>query len=185
MGTQPIKPKSSPWPAGPVAECACPHCGHVDTHQIENVRDWGLDARDGECSACLGEYLVVAKEGAVLAEKLPDDARSFLIRHYYDVGDQGVTIRAPQGFDARRAAVFMQFCAEEWFGAENSVTNLGIAAALVSFYGCKHSAKNPRGEVIDMHIDRTAACPSAAGLMADESLQRKGLRDFLAAHLDG
>ena len=111
--------------------------------------------------------------------------RTFLIRHHYDIGDQGVTVEAPAGFDARRAAIYIQFQAEEWFGEEALVTNLGVAAALVSFYGFKHAAKDPLGESIDMYADREAMCGKAAELMADGSLSRDGLRGFLAAHLDG
>ncbi|WP_321944394.1 hypothetical protein [Paraburkholderia tropica] len=173
------------WPVGDSASCACPHCGHVDTYQIKNVRDWGLDSRDGECGVCFGEYMVVARNGVVSPEKLPDDTRTYLIRHYYDIGDQGVTVKAPLGFDARRAAIYMQLLAEEWFGVEKMVTNLGIAAALVSLYGCKHAARNARGETIDMHADREAMCARAAVLMADESLRREDLRTFLAPHVDG
>jgi hypothetical protein len=102
METGVVMSPSTQWPEGDRASCACPHCGNIDVHQIAIVREWGHDSRDGECSACLGEYMVVAK------------------------GDQGVTIKAPAGFDARRAAVYMQFQAEEWFGVEKMVTNLGM-----------------------------------------------------------
>jgi hypothetical protein len=176
--TMTVEAKLEHWPVCDHADCACPHCGHVDKHQITNAREWGLDARDGQCGACYGDYVVVAKNGRVLAEKLPKDARTFLIRHRYDIGDQGVTIMAPQGFDVLRAAIYMQFWAEEWFGAEKVVTNLGLAAALVSFYDCKHTARNSFGGTIDMYADREAACPKASELMADEVLTREGLRGF-------
>lgn len=185
MEAQPISAKPNHWPSGSHAECACPHCGHVDQHQITNVREWGEDARDGECSACFGDYYVVAKNGVVKAEKLPKDAETFLIHHRYDIGDQGVTIKAPKGLDARRAAIYMQFWAEEWFGVEKMVTNLGVAAALVALYGCKQCPRNKYGEAINMHDDREAACGTAKDLMADESLKREGLRELLAAHIDG
>lgn len=177
--------ETSVWPQGETAACACPHCGHVDEHQIANAREWGLGARDGECSACGGQYLVAAKDGAVVGEKLPSESESYLIKHYYDLGDQAVTVRAPAQLDPKRAAIYMQFWAEEWFGEEKIVTNLGIAAALVSFYGCKHSPRNRFGEVIDMHHDRETMCPNASTLMADTSLYRDGLREFLSAHLHG
>lgn len=185
MEAQTISTKPDLWPAGTHAECACPHCGHIDKHQITNVRDWGLHARDGSCGACFGDYMVVAENGRIKAEKLPHDARNFLIHHHYDIGDQGITVNAPIGFNTRRAAIYMQFQAEEWFGNEKMVTNLGIAAALVTFYGCKHAARNSLGESIDMYADREAICHDASELMADRSLARDGLRDFLAAHLDG
>ena len=185
MKVQTVESKPNHWPAGTHVECACPHCGHVDKRQITVSRDSGNDARDGECSACFGEYVIAAKNGSVHAEKLPRDAQTFLIRHHYDIGDQGVTIKAPQGFDARRAAIYMQFWVEDWFGVEKMITNLGVAAALVSFYGCKQAARNSLGETIDMHADREAACPKGHDLKADEAFKREGLSGFLAAHLDG
>ncbi len=113
-------------------------------------------------------------------------AQTFLIRHHYDIGDQGVTIQAPQGFDARRAAIYMQFWAENWFGDHKILSNLGVAAALVTFYGCKHAARSPVSNIIDMHLDREAACgPDSAVLIADDGLKRDGLRDLLAPHLEG
>ena len=175
--------KKAHWPPGSHGDCACPHCGHIDQHQISNVREWGLDCRDGACSACLGEYIVTAKDGVLCAEKMPKDAETFLVHHRYDIGDQGVTIRAPQALNARRAAIYMQFWAEEWFGVEAMVTNLGIAAALVTFYGCKHAARNQFGETINMHDDRETACPEAASLKGDASLKREGLREFLEGHV--
>lgn len=119
----------------------------------------------------------------------PDDDpkwQSYRIQHRYDLGDQSVTVEAPNDFDARTAAVYMQFMAEEWFGSPGpDVTNLGIAAALVSFYGCKHAPRNEQDEIIDMYSDRAARCSGAAVLMADTSMRREGLREFLAQHLDG
>ena len=173
------------WPEGAVAPCACPHCGHFDKVQISNARAWHLEFRDGECSECGGEYIVVPVGDAVAAEKLPRDAQSYLIQHNNDVGDQGVSVMAPVNLDVRRAAIYMEFWAEEWFGDEKYVTNLGIAAALVTFYGCKHSPMNSRGNVIDMHHDREAMCRDASMLMADTSLNREGLREFLSAHICG
>ncbi len=111
------------------------------------------------------------------------DAQTFLIYHHYNIGDQGVTVSAPEGFDARRVAVYMQYWAEEWFGHEVTVSNLDLAAALVSFDGCKRAARNEYGDYIDMYEDREAEHHQHKALMADDSLQRDGLQAFLAAHL--
>lgn len=173
---------STPWPLGEFADCACPHCGHVDQLAIKIARELEQFARDGKCSACHCEYMAVAKSGALVAEKLACDAQSYMIKHYYDIGDQSVTVRAPQGFDARRAAMYLQFHAEEWFGEDALVSNLGIASALVTFYGCKHAARNTSSQVIDMHDDREE-WPDADTLMADQALHRDGLREFLGVHL--
>lgn len=112
---------------------------------------------------------------------LGSQTTSYLIQHRYNIGDQGVTVMAAAGFDVKRAAVYIQFKAEEWFADEACVSNLGIAAALVSFYGCKHGVHETNGLVIDMYGDRHQLCGS--GLTSDESLQRNGLREFLIHHL--
>jgi hypothetical protein len=112
--------------------------------------------------------------------------RPFRIQHHYDIGDHAVYIAAPEGFDARRAAVYVQFCTEEWYpGQADIVTNLGIAAALVAFYGCKHCAQTPLAEVIDMHVDRERLCPDGLALVADTSLHREGLKEFIGPFRDG
>jgi hypothetical protein len=118
-----------------------------------------------------------------VAEKTIHDSQSYLICHHYDIGDLGVTVRAPIGFDAKRAAVYVQFWAEEWFGDGETLSNLGIAAALVVFYGCKHTQRNPRGEVIDLFFECSEMCARADKLMADPALHREGLREFLIPHL--
>lgn len=176
---------SHDWPDGDTADCACPHCGNSDSFLISNARQFGINYRDAECTACFGDYCIVALNGVVTGEKLPNDSLNFLIHHRYDIGDQGVSVKVPNGFDVRRAAVYIQFMAEIWFGAEKAVTNLGIASALVSFYGCKHAARNARGEVVDMYTDREIRCGQAEEIMADGSLHREGLRDFLFPHLEG
>lgn len=108
--------------------------------------------------------------------------QKYLIRHRYQVGDQDVTVEGPVGLDMRRAAVFVQFRAEEWFGDSALVSNLGIAAALVTFYGCQHAARGENSEVIDMHLDREVMC--GTGLLNEPDFQRDGLLpSFLKAHL--
>lgn len=177
--------KPSPhWPAGTTVNCKCPHCRHVDVVQISSSREEGYDNRPAECSACYGNYMVVAKDGIVSIEKFEKDQLTLLIHHHYDIGDQGVTVKAPAGFDARRAAVYLLFQAEGWFGHETLVSNLGIAAALVTFYGCKHAATNRFGEVLDLYTEREKRCPEAKELMADASLAREGLREFLRHHVE-
>ena len=110
---------------------------------------------------------------------------SYLIKHHYDVGDKGVTVTAPLELDVRRAAVYIQLCAEKWYGDTVMVMNLGIAAALVTFYGCKQSPRNFRGAVIDMHHHREELiqCREASTLMADLSLHRDGLQEFLRPYV--
>lgn len=118
-------------------------------------------------------------------EILPSDISTFVIHHHYDIGDQSVAVQAPLGLDLRRAAIYMQLKAEEWFGASVSVSNLGIAAALVTFYGCTHGARTEHEEFIDMYTDRAAMLGERVNLISDPSLTREGLHDFLAHHLVG
>lgn len=173
--------KHPTWPAGETTSCACPHCGHLDEVRISNARDWQLEFRDGNCSACDANYFVVPVGGDVAPEKLPCNALNFFIRHYYDAGDLGISVAAPDDLDVRRAAIYIELMAEKWFGDDTCVTNLGIAAALVSFYGCKQAPRNDHGQVIDMHHDREEMC--GQDLIAASDLYRDGLREFLSAHV--
>lgn len=120
-------------------------------------------------------------------QDFPGDARTFLIYHHYDIGDLGVTVRAPEGFDARRAAIYLQLQAEAWFGDEKMVSNLGIAATLVALYGCEHAARSGCSDSIDMYADREAMCcaPEGGALLADKSLARDGLQIILRPHIIG
>ena len=127
----------------------------------------------------------VFQQPEIMHEMLPSDSTTFVIHHYYDIGDQRVAVQAPYGSDSRRAAIYLQLKAEEWFGDSASVSNLGIAAALVAFYGCTHGVRSEHEEHIDMYTDRSAMLCDYANLISDPSLVREGLRDFLARHLVG
>ncbi len=70
--------------------------------------------------------------------------------------------------------------AEEWFG-NVIVTNLGIAAALVQFYGCQHMAVTSLCTDIDLHHDRERWTSDA--IDSDVSLHREGLREYIAIHV--
>lgn len=114
-------------------------------------------------------------------------ANTFRITHFYDIGDQSIFIERRKGdVDARRAAMYCQFMCEEWFGVPSIVTNLGIASALVAFYGFQHAAAEPDGAcgVIDMHIDKEAANRQYHDIITDATLKREGLRDYLACHIE-
>lgn len=109
---------------------------------------------------------------------------NYRIFHSYDVGDQGVSILAGSDFDVIRAAVYIQFKVEEWFGDTMSATNPGIAAALVSFYGCKHSQRTDNDIAIDMYSERESLNgESYKKLISDKSMLRQGLREFIGNHI--
>lgn len=113
---------------------------------------------------------------------------TYRISHRYDIGDQAVYINRREGdVDAKRAALYCQFMCEEWFGGGSILTNLGIAALLVAFYGFRHTASVPDEACtsIDMYSDREAACGDLYfELMKDESLRRDGLKEYMAPHID-
>lgn len=172
------------WPSENHSNCQCPYCGHRDDVDIQVVREDHQNWRPSECSECFGEYWLIAENGTVTVKKSDTNANTFRIHHHYDRGDQSVTIQAPQGLDTKRAAVYIQFLAEDLFGDEATVTNLGIAAALVSFYGCKHTSHNKYGEDLDMYFARERLCPKYKELLADSTLMREGLKEFLKDHVD-
>jgi hypothetical protein len=112
-------------------------------------------------------------------------AQVFKICHAYDTA-----IEKPRfvlsSSDPTRAAVFCQFYAEEAFGPEVSVLNLGIANALVAFYGCEHTEPSPEARKVDMYLERERFCTSGyEALMTDISLSREGLLEILRTHIEG
>lgn len=109
------------------------------------------------------------------------------ITHHYDIGDQRVFLRRVAGtVDAKRAALYLQFRCEEWFGTSKMLTNLGIASLLVTHYGFQHAPATEVCSVIDMYSDREAACGGlSAELVRDLSLYREGIREAMIPHLDG
>ena len=101
------------------------------------------------------------------------------ITHHYDIGNQDVFVERRIGeVDPVRAAIYCQFKAEMAAG-DREVMNIGIAAALIAFYGFVHCAEC-ECPTIDLYKDREAFCgPGYDDLMADESLRREGLEEFL------
>ena len=101
------------------------------------------------------------------------------ITHHYDIGNQDVFVERRTGdVDPKRAAIYCQFKAEECLG-DREMMNLGIAAALIAFYGFVHCAEC-ECPAVDLYKDREAFCGEGyAALMADESLHREGLGEFL------
>lgn len=114
----------------------------------------------------------------------PDvNEKAVRITHHYDIGNQDVFVERRTGdVDPKRAAIYCQFTAEKVAG-DREVMNLGIAAALIAFYGFVHCAEC-ECPTVDLYKDREAFCgPGHAELMADASLHREGLEEFLGRFL--
>lgn len=171
------------WPTRDFCNCQCPYCGHRDDVAISAVRDDHLDWSPSDCSENFGESWQFSDGAAVMVKKSDTNANTFRIHHHHHIGDQGATIQAPHGLDTKRAAVYLQFQAETWFGDEVTLTNRGVAAALVSFYGCKQTPHSRHAEDLDMSTEREKLCSQYYELMADVSLMRDGLKEFLKDHL--
>lgn len=116
-----------------------------------------------------------------------EEAITFKISHHYDIGNQDVYVKRARGsIDGRRAAIYCQFMAEEWFGADTIISNLGIAAMLVTFYGFHHTGMTHVCSNIDMYHDREKACgPNVDLLLNDKELWREGLKEAIKPHIDG
>ena len=111
--------------------------------------------------------------------------RIYRITHHYQLGNQDVFVRSSE--DPTDAAIYCQFVAETLpvEKPENIVSNLGIAAALVQFYGCFHSAASHDAVTIDMHVDREARCGDWwIKHEHDSPLARDGLAEYLQAHVE-
>lgn len=109
----------------------------------------------------------------------------YRIKHNYQIGNQDVFVASES--DPTDAAIYCQFVAEttpiETPG--DIVSNLGIAAALVHFYGCKHSAASKDAITIDMHWDREIRCGDWwFRHQHNSSLARDGLVEYLKPHMD-
>ena len=119
-----------------------------------------------------------------------DDWTVYRIFHAMDLGDFSVFVSPKDGApDTRRAALYCQFKAEEWFGVEVMLSNLGIASLLVQFYDHQQAPRvqglHPEW-FIDLYSDREAACGQEwRELMADQSLVRPGLKRAMHPFLMG
>lgn len=112
---------------------------------------------------------------------------TYCIQHHYDIGDQRVYVRRVSGnVDIKKAAVYCQFKCEEWFGAEKMLSNLGVASLLVTFYGFQHTSVVDGCDVVDMHLHREESCGAGYyALMADETLYRDKLKEYMETHVIG
>ena len=122
----------------------------------------------------------------VLEEELNRAAdQAFRIFHHYDIGNQAVYIRRQfGGADVRRAAAYIQTMADEWFGVNGDLGNLAVASALVAFYGCQHWSETSLCQQIDMYSVRSGIFDGHGQLRLDPLLQREGLREYIARHVD-
>ncbi|CAD0264264.1 hypothetical protein DENIT_20153 [Pseudomonas veronii] len=107
--------------------------------------------------------------------------KTYRIFHNYDQGDQSVYLSSL--IDPTRAAVYCQFLAEDQLGESASVSNSGIAQALVEFYGCIPVDKTEDAIELDLYFARETLCGQGyEQLMADPYLQRSGIIDLIRPH---
>ena len=124
------------------------------------------------------------------ADEQLDGWTVYRIFHALEVGDFSVYVAPKDGApDTRRAALYCQFKAEEWFGDEVMLSNLGVASLLVQFYDHQPAPRlqslHPEW-FIDLYSDREAACGEQWDeLMADQSLVRPGLMRAMHPFLMG
>jgi hypothetical protein len=89
-------------------------------------------------------------------KEMEQNKLTYLLKHTYDIGERGVYIQS--NFNPVDAAVYLQFKAEELFNDGVSLSNLAVANALVSLYGCFCGAKKETATVIDLYSEREARC---------------------------
>lgn len=125
-----------------------------------------------------------------IADEVEPFVPVYRIFHGLELGDFSVYVAPLVGApDTRRAALYCQFKAEEWFGVEVVLSNLGVASLLVQFYDHEQAPRLPElgsKYYIDLYGDREAACGQQwRELMADESLARPGLKRAIHPFLMG
>lgn len=130
-------------------------------------------------------------EKELIEEEISKDIeKTFRITHYYDIGNQDIYIERINGnIDARRAAIYCQLWAEKWYQKDDSnaisISNLGIAAMLIMFYGFRHTKNTNLNTTIDMYYHRENACsPNISLLLNDPTLIRHGLREAIFYHIE-
>lgn len=107
----------------------------------------------------------------------------YRITHHYQIGNQDVFVESEK--DPTDAAIYCQFIAETE-NVSNTISNLGIASALVHFYGCRHAAYSNSTKTIDMYKDRSTRCGEWwLENEVNSPLKRDGLFEYLKPHIDG
>jgi hypothetical protein len=117
----------------------------------------------------------------------PSLPRVHLVTHRYQIGDLSVAIEVPACFDAARVAGYIQLGCEEWHDQSAVLLPQTVVEAMIRFYGCRPApvpASMRDGDEIDLYWERERFCGEFNALMADASLAREGLRDFLADRYD-
>lgn len=107
---------------------------------------------------------------------------TYRIFHHYDRGDQAVYLTSET--DPTRAAVYCQFLTEDHLGESTSVLNIGIAKALIQFYGCHPAEKTESAIDVDLYFARAGLCGDYKDLMADKSLHREGIIEVIRPHTE-
>jgi hypothetical protein len=142
----------------------------------------GADVRIGRRQAAVPAVGYVDDVHDLSAEEVAEcearAARRFRIHHHYDIGDQSVYVESKSGeVDVPLAAAFIVAKTQEWWG-NVLVSNLGVAAALVEFYGCEHMATATAHIEVDLYDQSRYSAAVGA-----PELERAGLRAYLRRHV--
>lgn len=113
----------------------------------------------------------------------PSLPRVYRVVHRYQIGDLSVAVEVPPCFDAARIAAYIQLGCEEWHDQAAVLLPQTVVEAMIRFYACRPAPVPVRmrdGDEIDLYWERERFCGEFDVLMADASLARDGLREFLA-----
>jgi hypothetical protein len=133
--------------------------------------------QDGETAQAISAFELAPERYAHKLTRRQNGMKTiYRIRYYYDIGDQDVFVARPDGneTDALRAVLYLNGMMIELFGPSALISNLGMAAMLIVFYGFTHAAKDDLAETIDFYLEweRPRESDFIAGVMSDASLQR-------------
>ncbi|MGF6996826.1 hypothetical protein [Paraburkholderia sp. GAS32] len=118
------------------------------------------------------------------AEEATHKSNVYRITHYYQIGDQDVYVTDPTGEkNGKEIAAYIFGWACEWHGHGNLISNLGIAAMMVQFYGFIHCAKDEDATTVDMYWDCQGN--DFLTILNNETYERNTLRKAVVPFING
>lgn len=159
-------------------------CRSNSAHQKQREQRASFIDLDDEQDVCIPDdapdlaYDEAYAEAAAEFETKSLSEPTFRIFHRYDLGVQDIFLkRVVDEIDVARAAAYVVAMAEEWWG-NVLVSNLGVAAALVEFYGCEHVPSSAWYTPVDLYQQ----VKDFEALMSDTTLPRDGLKAYIRRH---